>query len=196
MFQVVLLCLTGSNNSAREISAERKIWEKERLAGVNPTAYLTSKIAFLSVLILIQSSMMAILVEIFWPFRGDFMMHWISLILVNAAMTSVCLAISALLKTPAQSSLLSVYLVGFQLPLSGAILTLPDLPEKLTRPFISAYWSWSGSIDSLQENIYSAVQTVSGTSLSYVNNCFFILIGHIVIGLIFAFIGINRSYTN
>ncbi len=196
MFQVVLLCLTGSNNSAREISGERQIWEKERLAGVRPASYLTSKLCYLGTLILIQSSVMAFLVEISWPFRGDFMLHWFSLLLVNAAMTSVCLAISALFKSPAQSSLLSVYLVGFQLPLSGAILTLPNLPEKITRPFISAYWSWSGSIDSLQENIHNAVQSVSGTGLSYANNCFIILGAHILLGLIFAYIGINRSYTN
>lgn len=193
MFQVVLLCLMGSNNSSREIAGERQIWEKERLAGVRPGSYLSSKLVFLGTMVLIQSSVMAFAVEFFWQFRGDFFMHWFSLIMVNAAMTSVCLAISALFKNPAQSSLLSVYLVGFQLPLSGAILTLPALPELITRPFISAYWAWSGSIDSLQENIYGAVQTVSGTSLSYNSNCLIVLAAHILLGIIFAIIGVNRT---
>ena len=196
MFQVVLLCLTGSNNSAREISGERQLWEKERLAGVFSTSYLTSKLFFLGTLVLIQSTVMAFMVEAFWQFRGDFIQHWISLLLINAAMTSVCLAISSLFKSPAQSSLLSIYLVGFQLPLSGAILALPALPEMVTRPFISAYWAWSGSIWSLQENIFTAVDTVSSTSLTSSNTSFTILGAHIIIGLVFTGIGINRSYTN
>ncbi len=193
MFQVVLLCLMGSNNSSREIAGERQIWEKERLAGVRPLSYLSSKLIFLGAMVFIQSSVMAFAVELFWQFRGDFIIHWLSLIMVNAAMTSVCLAISALFKNPAQSSLLSVYLVGFQLPLSGAILTLPALPELITRPFISAYWAWSGSIDSLQENIYGAVQTVSGTSLSYTSSCLTVLAAHIILGVIFSIIGVTRT---
>ncbi|MDB4668165.1 ATP-binding cassette domain-containing protein, partial [Akkermansiaceae bacterium] len=149
MFQVVLLSLMGSNNSAREIAGERQILEKEKFGGVRPSAYLLSKIAFLSTLIIIQSVWMATFVEFFWAFRGDFTQHVIFLILVNASMTSICLGISSLMRTAEQASLLSVYLVGFQLPLSGAILALPENIEVLTRPFISAYWSWSGSVKSL-----------------------------------------------
>ena len=43
----------------------------------------------------------------------------------GAALTAICLGISAWMKTAEQSSLLSIYLVGFQLPLSGAVLALP-----------------------------------------------------------------------
>ncbi|MDB4282865.1 ABC transporter permease, partial [Akkermansiaceae bacterium] len=125
--------------------SERQILEKEKFGGVRPSAYLLSKIAFLSTLIIIQSVWMATFVEFFWAFRGDFTQHVIFLILVNASMTSICLGISSLMRTAEQASLLSVYLVGFQLPLSGAILALPENIEVLTRPFISAYWSWSGS---------------------------------------------------
>ncbi|RYD34605.1 MAG: ABC transporter ATP-binding protein, partial [Verrucomicrobiaceae bacterium] len=38
MFQVVLLSLMGSNNSAREIAGERPIYEKEKFAGLRPAA--------------------------------------------------------------------------------------------------------------------------------------------------------------
>src|SRR5690606_41894365 len=55
MFQVVLLALMGSNNSAREIAGERPIYEKEKFGGLRPTAYLASKIAFLSCLVIAQS---------------------------------------------------------------------------------------------------------------------------------------------
>ena len=48
------------------------------------------------------------------------------LFLANAAMTATCLAISSMMKSPEQASLVSIYLVGFQLPLSGAVLGLPE----------------------------------------------------------------------
>ena len=54
----------------------------------------------------------------------DFIQHAGFLLLVNAAMTSICLAVSSLMRTAEQASLLSIYLVGFQLPLSGAVLAL------------------------------------------------------------------------
>ena len=37
---------------------------------------------------------------------------------------AICLAISSLMRTAEQASLMSIYLVGFQLPLSGAVLAL------------------------------------------------------------------------
>lgn len=192
MFQVVLLSLMGSNNAAREIAGERQILEKEKFGGVRPSAYLLSKLTFLASLVIIQSAWMAVFVEFFWPFRGDFTSHLIFLILVNGAMTAVCLGISSLMRTAEQASLLSVYLVGFQLPLSGAVLALPENIEVLTRPFISAYWAWSGSVKSLSGQHYDAVKAVIETNLSEVNPCFLVLIIHIFLGLTASWIGTCR----
>ena len=75
MFQVVLLALMGSNNSAREIAGERPIYEKERFAGLRPSAYLASKVAFLACLVIAQSLWMAYFVNFFGQFRGDFFQH-------------------------------------------------------------------------------------------------------------------------
>ncbi len=192
MFQVVLLALMGSNNSAREIAGERPIYEKEKFGGLRPMAYLSSKIAFLSCLVIAQSLWMAFFVNIFGAFRGDFIEHAIFLLLINAAMTSVCLAISALMRTAEQASLLSIYLVGFQLPLSGAVLALPEHIEKFTRPFISAYWAWSGSVEALQSQVHGAVKSVIDTSLSDQNACLFTLGIHILVALGLAWIGARR----
>jgi ABC-type multidrug transport system ATPase subunit len=192
MFQVVLLSLMGSNNSAREIAGERPIYEKEKFGGLRPSAYLASKIAFLACLVIAQSLWMAFFVNFFGPFRGDFVQHAGFLLLVNAAMTAVCLAISALMRTAEQASLLSIYLVGFQLPLSGAVLALPINIESFTRPFISAYWAWSGSVEALQTNVHGAVKSVIDTSLSSQNSCLYTLGAHIGIALIAAWIGSRR----
>jgi ABC-type multidrug transport system ATPase subunit len=192
MFQVVLLALMGSNNSAREIAGERQIHEKEKFGGVRPSAYLASKAAFLSVLVVAQSLWMAFFVDFFGPFRGDFAGHLVFLLLVNAAMTSTCLAISSWMRTAEQASLMSIYLVGFQLPLSGAVLALPEKVEAFTRPFISAYWAWSGSVEALQTQVRDAVRSVIDTSLSASPACHRMLAAHIVVALVLAWIGASR----
>ena len=192
MFEVILLALMGSNNAAREVAGERQIMEKEKFGGVRPLAYLMSKLTFLSCLILAQSLWMAIFVEFFWEFRGNFLNHVLFLVLINGAITSVCLGISSIMRTAEQASLLSIYLVGFQLPLSGAILALPESIENVTRPFISAYWAWSGSVDALGGNIFNAVDVVADTSLSTNNTCLFMLAAHVLVGIVAAWIGMVR----
>ena len=192
MFQVVLLALMGSNNSAREIAGERPIYEKEKFGGLRPSAYLASKVAFLACLVIAQSLWMAFFVNFFGQFRGEFFQHAGFLLLVNAAMTSICLAISSVMRTAEQASLLSIYLVGFQLPLSGAVLALPENIEVFTRPFISAYWAWSGSVESLQTQVHDAVKSVIDTSLSLQTSCLYTLCAHIGVALIIAWAGARR----
>jgi ABC-type multidrug transport system ATPase subunit len=192
MFQVVLLSLMGSNNSAREIAGERPIYEKEKFGGLRPSAYLASKVAFLSCLVIGQSLWMAFFVNFFGSFRGDFIEHAGFLLLVNAAMTAICLAISSLMRTAEQASLLSIYLVGFQLPLSGAVLALPENIEAFTRPFVSAYWAWSGSVEALQPQVYNAVKSVIDTGLSAQELCFYALGAHIAVALIATWAGARR----
>ncbi|MEM6911116.1 MAG: ATP-binding cassette domain-containing protein [Verrucomicrobiota bacterium] len=196
MFQVVLLTLMGSNNSAREIVAERQIYEKERLGGLRPAAYLSSKIAFLSLLVLAQSLWMACYVQFFWSFPGEFLDHALLLVLVTGGMTAICLGISALMRSPEQASLLSVYLVGFQLPLSGAVLALPETIEKFAHPFISAYWSWSGSIQALNPGEYFAVKQAVPSGLSDFSLCAFVLGLHVLAGLLLAYVGCKKEQWN
>ena len=194
MFQVILLGLMGSNNASREIAGERLIMEKEKFAGTGIGAYLASKLVFLSVLVLVQSVWMFAFVQYCWPLRGDVMNHLVFLLLANAAMTSVCLGISANCKTPDQASLLSIYLVGFQLPLSGAVLALPDFVEKFTQPFISAYWAWSGSVNGgLESEVLKAVNSIVQTSFSDKLPCLLVLLGHVIFGIILTYIGVRRT---
>lgn len=193
MFEVILLALMGSNNAAREIASERQILEKEKFGGLDTSAYLGSKLAFLGSLVLVQSLFMSYFVEAFWGFRGDFMQHTLFLVLVNAAMTSVCLGISSLMKTAEQASLMSIYLVGFQLPLSGAVLALPENIEQFTRPLISAYWAWSGSIDALTPAVENAVRSVSDTSLSSSSLCLAVLGCHCLVGIFLTWLGTRHN---
>jgi ABC-type multidrug transport system ATPase subunit len=194
MFQVILLTLMGSSNAAREIAAERLIFEKEKFAGVRPSSYVASKACFLSLLVLVQSVWMGIFVNTICRFPGSLLTQIVLLIAVNGAMAAVCLGISSLMKSPEQASLVSVYLVGFQLPLSGAVLALPRVLSWITRPFIAAYWSWSGFLQTLVETrFYDAVRSVSETDLSPIPLCLWVLCSHVALGLFIAYAGCKHS---
>lgn len=194
LLQVILLGLLGANNSAREIAAERTIFEKERFAGLNPAAYVLSKAAFLSVLVLIQSAWTTWFVRTITNFPGDGTPQFLFFLLVNAALTFVCLGLSANARSAEQASLASIYLVGFQLPLSGAVLALPAALESALRPFIAAYWSWSGALQSLRDTrYYDVLELVIPTSLSASNLCAWILLLHVAFGIFLAWLGCLRS---
>jgi hypothetical protein len=133
-------------------------------------------------------------VQYCWPLRGDIVNHFFFLLLANAAMTTVCLGISANCKTPDQASLLSIYLVGFQLPLSGAVLALPEFVEVFTQPFISAYWAWSGSVNGgLDSEVLKAVNSIVQTSFSDKNLCFVVLLLHVLVGIGLTYVGVRRT---
>ena len=193
MFQVILLTLMGSNNSAREIAGERQIFEKEKLGGLRPSVYVASKVAYLAVLVLMQSFWMTVFVQAICEIPSQAMMpHFLLLLLVNGGMTAICLGISSLARTADQASLLSIYLVGFQLPLSGAVLALPDWAGWLTRPFISAYWSWAGIMDGMERDYHRYIKEVTDTWLGPMWLSFAVLGLHIAIGLIIAYVGVKR----
>jgi ABC-type multidrug transport system ATPase subunit len=149
LFQVILLTLMGSNNGAREIAGERELYEKERFAGLRPACYATSKLIFTSGVALLQGLWMTLFVKYVCEFPGPLMPQSIVLMLSCVSMTAVCLGFSAIFGSADKASLLSVYLVGFQLPLSGVVLALPDTLVWLCRPFINAYWGWAGYFGSM-----------------------------------------------
>ncbi|HWB59062.1 MAG TPA: hypothetical protein VG733_06210, partial [Chthoniobacteraceae bacterium] len=137
---------------------------------------------------------MAVFVNVVCHFQGDLMGQIALLMLANAAMTAVCLGISANMKTAEQASLVSIYLVGFQLPLSGAVLALPKFIGQCTRPFIASYWSWSGFIETMRDTrFYDMVQDMTQTKLSPLELCVWVLASHVVFGLFFAYIGSRAS---
>ena len=161
LFQVVLLSLIGANNSAREIAGERNLYEKERLIGLRPSAYAFSKIIFTSSLALFQGVWMCVFVKYVCGFPGNVAVQSLNLAMVCITMTAICLAFSAIFSSSDKANLVSIYLVGFQLPLSGVVLALPEALKWVCRPFISTYWGWAGYMTSMKNTrIYDAyIQT-------------------------------------
>ena len=149
LFQVILLTLMGSNNGAREIAGERNLYEKERFAGLRPRSYASSKLLFTSAVAIGQGLWMTLFVKYVCDFPGPLLPQALVLILSCVSMTAICLAFSAIFSSADKASLMSVYLVGFQLPLSGVVLALPEVLVWVCRPFINAYWGWAGYFGSM-----------------------------------------------
>ena len=194
LFQVILLALMGSNNGALEVAGERMLFEREKLAGLSPAAYLAAKATFLALLITAQALWMVLFVHWVCSFPGNLFGQAALLWLADAALTAVCLGFSSVSRTPSQASLISVYFVGFQLPLSGAVLALPDAVARLTRPFIAAYWSWAGAVQTLQDTrFYDLIIKITKTELASVPACCGLLLAQIALGLGIAYLGCRRS---
>lgn len=154
MFQVILLTLIGANNGAREIAKERGILAKELRAGLSPAAYVAVKFLQIMLLCSVQAIWMACFVKTVCGFPGNLWDQFTILFATTLAMSTTCLAISAASPSPERASLLAIYLVGFQLPLSGAALALPDWLSAICRPFIAAYWGWSGYLQTFSDTRY------------------------------------------
>lgn len=100
MFQVILLTLMGANNGGREISAERQLYEKERMTGLRPWSYALSKITFVSLIAIFQGVWMCVFVKLICNFPGGWGPQLGILVASCVSMSVVCLAFSALLASP------------------------------------------------------------------------------------------------
>lgn len=184
MFQVVLLTLMGANNSAREIAKERNILNKELRAGLSPTAYVLTKFLQILLLCTVQAGWMTWFVKTMCGFPGSALAQYGILFATTLAMSSTCLAISACAKSPERASLLSIYLVGFQMPLSGAALALPEWLNGICQPFIAAYWGWSGYLQTFAATRhYDIVKQSTKTVIASYDMSIAVLSVHVVLSL-------------
>jgi len=194
LFQVILLTLMGSNNGAREIAAERQLYEKERFGGLRPSAYALSKLIFASSVAVVQGLWMTLFVKYICDFPGPFALQSVVLVLCCVSMTATCLGFSALCKSADKASLLSVYLVGFQLPLSGVVLALPEVLVWICRPFINAYWGWAGYFGSmLDSRVFDAYRLESADWIPSPPLAIVVLTFHFLCGAALVFWGCQRK---
>lgn len=197
LFQVILLTLMGSNNGAREIASERQLYEKERFAGLSAPAYASSKLIFASAVAILQGLWMMLFVKYICEFPGIAMTQALVLVMCCVSMTAICLGFSAIFNSADKASLLSVYLVGFQLPLSGIVLALPDALVWVCRPFINAYWGWGGYFSSmLDTRLYDAYRLESNDWIPGTGLAIAVLCLHFLVGAVMVFWGCQQKRWN
>ncbi|MEI6861920.1 MAG: ATP-binding cassette domain-containing protein [Verrucomicrobiota bacterium] len=200
IFQVILLCLMGSNNGAREIAGERALYEKERMSGLRPAAYALAKITFAALLGAAQGAWMTMFVKGLCQFPGSWGEQMLVLGGTCAAMSVVCLGLSAWFISADKASLLSIYLVGFQLPLSGVVLALPAAIVWLVRPLIVTYWGWIGYLKAMGDvpapHLYDAVILMGadkGWWFAPTTGALAVLAGHFLVGAALVFWGCQKK---
>ena len=194
LFQVILLTLMGSNNGAREIAAERNLYEKERFAGLSPKAYAISKLIFTSAIAIGQGLWMTFFVKLVCEFPGPSLPQAGVLVLSCVSMTAICLGFSAIFKSAEKASLLSVYLVGFQLPLAGIVLALPEALVWVCRPFINAYWGWAGYFGSMIDTRFFDAYRLQNTDIiPSPGIAATVLLAHFTVGAAMVFWGCQKK---
>ena len=196
MFQVVLLTLIGANNGAREIAKERHILAKELRTGLSPTAYMITKFLQVGLLCAVQAFWMALFVKTICGFPGNLLEQFGILFMTTLAMSTTCLAISAASPSPERASLLAIYLVGFQLPLSGAALALPEWLSSISQPLIAAYWGWSGYLQTFHDTRYfDIVLQATKTTIAPYGMSMVVLALHVVLSFMAAVFLVGRVRT-
>ena len=84
--------------------------------------------------------------------------------------------------------------MGFQLPLSNAVLALPAVVALFTQPFIAAFWGWSGQLDHLvTTTAYDVgIEKALPTTLAPFETCVAVLFAHVAVGLFVTYVGVHR----
>ncbi|HEY8473218.1 MAG TPA: FHA domain-containing protein [Natronosporangium sp.] len=155
---VIGATFTGMAASVRDLVGERPIFRHERAAGLTPEAYLLSKLAFFSVVTVIQSFVMVIGVRLFRPGPDDAILlvsGTFEIIVAVSATAVVCttlgLLVSSLMTTVEQTTPPLVVAVMAQLVLSGGVIPVTDrvLLEQLSwiAPARWGYAAAAGTVD-------------------------------------------------
>lgn len=190
MAQIILLGFLAANNAAREVAGERMAFEKEKYNGLSPVAYVASKAAFLLPLVVVQSAWMGLYVSWVCELPGHFASQIGVLTLTNAALTALSLAISSFTRSPWRALLLSFCLAALQLPFSGTVLAPPDVLNWMIRPLVTLYWGASAYLQTMQgTRFYEVLQVVSPLALSPMFLCVFVLLSHVVLGVLLTLTG-------
>ncbi|HEX9369640.1 MAG TPA: ATP-binding cassette domain-containing protein, partial [Roseiflexaceae bacterium] len=122
----------GIINAAREIAKEAPIYRRERLANLRIGSYVLSKIAVLTLLVVVQSALLLLLVglKVQLPAAGVMLPGWLELylttLLTSLAGLAMGLAISATAATPDRAiSIVPLALIP-QILFAGVIFALGD----------------------------------------------------------------------
>jgi hypothetical protein len=194
LVQVLMLVLMSVRNGARELVAERSLFDRERLAGVRPSAYYVSKLLFVAPLVLLQTVWMALCVEMFvGHMPGVFGVRLVLLMLTGFAFTALCLAVSAFARSPERAHSACLSLGFFQVLLSGAMLGMPRVLGGVLHQLVTAYYGWSGIIESMQGSAaYAAISQLLRTWFAPPSLAMGALAGHLAVGLVLAIWGLRK----
>ena len=196
LIQILLVMFMALRLGAREIAGRRAIYERERIGGVAPSAWLIGSLLFMLPIILVQSIWMEMFLDIVsgsGVLPGTGMAKLMLPVLSGAAFAALCLGISANSDSKERAHSVSLTLLCANVLLCGALLGFPKILGHLVHPFITAHYGWSGIIDSLEKTAYfTPIDKLVKTWFATPDIAMSMLGVHFLVGVVLAFVGLKR----
>ena len=194
LIQVLLVMFMAVRLGAREIAARRAIYERERIGGVSPSAWLLGSLLFMLPIILVQSIWMEMFLDIITGgLPGAGLAKLLLPALSGAAFAALCLGISANSSSAERAHSVSLTLLSANVLLCGALLGFPQTLGHGVHPFITAHYGWSGIIDSMQNTPYFGFIDQFVKTWFATPNLAMIMLGvHFVVGIVMTYVGLRR----
>ncbi|MFC5454006.1 ATP-binding cassette domain-containing protein [Prosthecobacter fluviatilis] len=194
LIQILLVMFMALRLGAREIAERRALYERERIGGVSPTAWLLGSLLFMLPIILVQSVWMEMFLDIVSDgLPGTGPAKLLLPALSGAAFAAICLGISANSGSKERAHSISLTLLCANVLLCGALLGFPRIMGHVVHPFITAHYGWSGIIDSLEKTAYfDPIDKMVKTWFATPDLAMTMLGVHFLIGVVLTFVGLQR----
>lgn len=196
LLQILLALVFGVRNGAREIAGERPLYRRELAGGLRPTAYLLGKLGFILPIVILQTFLLGLTVEILTGGLPGFALPRLLLLcLTGIAFSSLCLAVSAHCRTAERAHSQAWTLAFANLFLCGALLGFPRVLGSVLHPLVTAHYGWSGGIETLKgtplfEPLTLLVRTWFATpALSVI-----VLLIHFGLGVLLTLRGLRKTH--
>jgi len=192
--QILLALMMGVRAGAREIGIERPLYERERAGGLRPGAYLLSKLGFVLPLVLLQAFALGVLPDLLTGgLPGNAAPRVPLLALTGVAFACLCLGISACSANAERAHSRSWMLFFYNLMLAGALLGFPRALGNVIHPFITAYYGWSGSIETLENTgVFVPITQLVRTWFATPGQAFIALTAHAGVGILASWFGLRQ----
>ena len=193
--QMLLILIMSVRNGSREIARERPLLQREQQAGLRASAYLFGKLGFIIPIVLAQSFTLGIFSELTGcSLPGNGSMRLMLLMLTGTAFTSLCLGISAHSQSAERAQSHAWMLLVLNVLLCGALLGFPRMLGGVIQPFITAYYGWSGSVETLKSStVFEPMTKLVKTWFATPSGAILALLVHAFIGIILTFTGIRKQ---
>lgn len=194
LLQVLMVMGAGVLNASREIADERSIWHREHFSGLRSWSFVLSKVLHVGTIALLQAFAIGLVFDLFTTgFPGNGALRVGLLALTGLAFNFLCLGISAWSRTSDKATSRAWCLAFLQAPLSGAILALPAPLGSVLQPLTTAFYGWSGSIETLKGSVlFEPITAFNGTWFATPVVAVILLLIHAGVGLSFVISGLRR----
>lgn len=182
--QVILLMLAAVWTVSREAVDGRASWPAEHVGGLRSSAWVSSRILFVVVLLLAQALTMALLTEVVlgtMPGHGG----WRTILLAGTSLAFglLALGLGAWSRGLDQARAWGLMLLMGNVLGCGALLAWPRATAVLVQPFLTAYYGWSGSVGTLAGTAWmEGVKAVNGSSIASPSFALTMLAVHALLG--------------